>query len=371
MTDSVPAAAPARFHLVRPFVGPVFDLLLIGGGLSLIVGFAAMAFGFREGDRGMTTAFMVMILFSNSAHFAASTVRLYTKPGAREDLPFLTMVFPLVTLAIVTLFVGFADVLGRHLFALYATWSPYHYAAQTYGLALMYAYRGGCAPAETDRKLLRATCLLPFAWAFLNGANSGLGWFVPVGWFDANPGAGEARAVASRVLSAVVFAAPALLFARLALRHAVLPFISMLIVFVNAIWWIVFPFQEAFLWATVFHGIQYLAITAIFHVKDREREDEAAWGAGWRAARRTGSALGVNIRPWAYHAVWFYAACLGLGWFLFYVWPLAYVAIGFEYSASMAMVVAAVNLHHFIVDGYIWKLRRDRNMKTVTASAGA
>ena len=79
----------------RTFVNPAFDYLLIGGVLSLVVlGIVALnpmgiePFGAED--------FAYFILLSNSAHFAASTVRLYTKPGARQSLPFVSLALPLV-----------------------------------------------------------------------------------------------------------------------------------------------------------------------------------------------------------------------------------------------------------------------------------
>jgi hypothetical protein len=29
------------------------------------------------------------------------------------------------------------------------------------------------------------------------------------------------------------------------------------------------------------------------------------------------------------------------------------------------LVVAIINIHHFVVDAYIWRLRRDPNLRTV------
>jgi hypothetical protein len=78
VADTVPARAKAASGTM--FVGPVFDYLLIGGVLSWIAG-AILFFGaynFPDNDPYLWWA----ILVSNWAHFAASTVRLYTRPGA-------------------------------------------------------------------------------------------------------------------------------------------------------------------------------------------------------------------------------------------------------------------------------------------------
>ena len=67
--------------LGRTFVGPVFDYLLIGGGLSLVVSVAVLKFPRIEGGLITAATLAYITLFCNSAHFAASTVRLYTKQG--------------------------------------------------------------------------------------------------------------------------------------------------------------------------------------------------------------------------------------------------------------------------------------------------
>ena len=46
----------------------------------------------------------------------------------------------------------------------------------------------------------------------------------------------------------------------------------------------------------------------------------------------------------------------------------AYIMMGFCAGASYFLVVAAINIHHFIVDAYIWKLRPgDSNRRLVDA----
>src|SRR5262249_56639064 len=65
------------------------------------------------------------ILVSNWAHFAASTVRLYTRPDAVKNWPILTLAFPVIAVAVVTAALMVGEPFGRYLFALYLMWSPY------------------------------------------------------------------------------------------------------------------------------------------------------------------------------------------------------------------------------------------------------
>jgi len=190
-------------------------------------------------------------------------------------MPFATMGLPLVTMAALGLL--WPEPIGQSLQALYLTWSPYHYAAQSYGLAVMYAYRSG-GLAEGQKSLL---------------------------WLTERSGS-ERR-----------------------LAHAAGP-------------------QPALIGpVTVFHGIQYLAILTAFHARERRRLDpEGPSGL--------------------VHGLRFYVVCLGLGYLLFQVWPWAGVLVGFSYAESVIVSAAVVNIHHFRVDGYIWRLRGDRNYATVS-----
>ena len=106
--DAKPDGEARPLQMGRMFVHPLFDYMLIGGGLSLIVTFGMIAAGIAPEGEALAPYIPLIILLSNSSHFAASTVRLYTKPGAFRDFRFLTMALPLVTLAVLTASIGFA-----------------------------------------------------------------------------------------------------------------------------------------------------------------------------------------------------------------------------------------------------------------------
>jgi len=69
-------------------------------------------------------------------------------------MPFLKMLLPLIALGVITLCMFYADTWGSNLRALYFTWSPYHYAAQAYGLSVMYCYRSGCQLGVANKRML-------------------------------------------------------------------------------------------------------------------------------------------------------------------------------------------------------------------------
>ena len=347
MSQAVAVNPSMPFSLGRSFVHPLFDYMIIGGGLSLGV----VAWAVWDGVSAVAAigvSIPLLVLLCNDAHLAASTVRLYTKPGAFQDLPFLTMVFPLFLIISLTVSIALAKYAGRHLDALYLTWSPYHYAAQAYGLAVMYCYRSGCQLSSGEKRLLWWSCMLPFLSNFFDAPDAGLGWFVPHSKLAAHPILAEGYNWLTSGLALLTFVVPVVLFLRLQYhKSAAMPLISLLIMGSNGLWWIVLNYLDAFVWATVFHGLQYLGIVTIFHVKDQTRAPN-------------------NQRGWLYHTVKFYSICVLLGYGMFMCWPRAYVLAGYGLAESMALVIAVINIHHFIVDAYIWRLRKDPNYRTVT-----
>jgi hypothetical protein len=54
-----------------------------------------------------------------------------------------------------------------------------------------------------------------------------------------------------------------------------------------------------------------------------------------------------------------------LAGFLFFVVPMAYIPLGFTLAQSVLMMTVIINLHHFIVDGFIW---RTKPAKSIPAS---
>ena len=87
------------------------------------------------------------------------------------------------------------------------------------------------------------------------------------------------------------------------------------------------------------HSAQYLWITRYFAKRDAE---QAARAGGWS--------------PWRYWATLVAggaALFLPIPWLASYGWHV-------DFTASIFIVAAIVNLHHFMIDGVVWKLRNPR-----------
>lgn len=327
---------PVRALIGRTFMHPLLDYLLVGGGLALLVFIAAYLQPNRANELIASHGALVIAL-CNSTHFAASTMRLYTKQGATEQHPLIAGVLPLAMLALVVTGAVWLSGAGRWLVLAYMLWSPYHYAGQAFGLAVIYAMRSGAALTLVERRLLRAACLAPSLHGMLLVLLSNGPPITP------SPTLSTIVQHALLPLQLVAFGTPAVLFlASHARGTRPLPAIIMTLVMVQGIWFFPSPSMvPTAAMATIFHGLQYLAIVLVFHV--REHAGQGVTTERWLAGGR------------------FYAASAVLGFLLFQCLPLALHALGAGLVEAGMLTVAAINIHHFIVDAFIWKVQRGGN----------
>jgi hypothetical protein len=350
-------ATPDSLRGMRSLIGrchlhPLVDYGLIGGAITLPI-FSVLYF-FPELKPTDRQLLWFVFLFINGTHFAASTVRLYTKPGATREFPFLSWGFPVICLAIAGMGL-YWPVVGNNLTALYFTWSPYHYAAQTYGLAVMYAMRSGGRLDARDKTHLRWVCLVPFLYALFTATEGGLAWFIPRETLAAIPALSMAYAALVALLSLAVFALPFSLFWMLhRLRGKNVPLITVLLPLTNGIWWVATDYPTAWWWAAMFHSIQYLLIVVVMHVNEQMARPELA----------RDNALHHPM----FHAGVFYGISLLLGAFLFFGVPAGYIGLGFGAAESFWMFAVVINLHHFIVDGFIWRNKAGTPRPPMTTS---
>lgn len=333
MTPALPpAAAPPTLPIGRTFFHPAVDYLLIGGLAS--VPFVALV-GFDRALFPTGVAALIAVVLVNYAHFAASTVRLYTRPGLARSIPWVAWGFPVVWAVLMGVALVWADLFADHFWALYQSWSPYHYAAQTFGIAMMYTGRSGVKLAGSARRWLWWTCMLPFLWAFFSGANeAGLAWFVDLQALAAVPWLGGLHTATTWLLGAAALLLPLAFFATAGRR---MPLIAVALVATNALWWLTLSYDDAWTWAALAHGIQYLLVVGIFDARDHAGDD------------------GPQLR----RGLGFYGLCVVLGVILFMLLPAGVsIGAGIDFDVTIKVLFAGIILHHFIVDGFIWKRKR-------------
>jgi hypothetical protein len=105
-----------------------------------------------------------------------------------------------------------------------------------------------------------------------------------------------------------------------------------------------------------FHGLQYMLVAWYMQMQERLSEDGAKPTTG-RLSRET---------------LW-WAAGNGAGyWLLFWIFPKAIAAaVGGSPALAGPVAIAGVQLHHFFVDGVIWKLRHKKVQAPMLTPLGA
>lgn len=355
----------------RPWLlGPAPDLLL-GCGL----GYAALVLGLAALGTRMTTVsgwLPLAILVTGIPHYGATLVRVYGRAEARRR--YATYAFHLGALVWGTFVASlYSPRLGALFITLYLTWSPWHYTGQNFGLAMMFLRRAGATVSPGLRRLVRASFVLSFVPVFANIHRAGSGGADPL--YAASEGYRFAPLGIPEDVFAVVLglagigyvATTAAMLWQLGRQGGMGRFAPALALVASQAAWFVLPVvlgwfspalygpggptALAFIWVALAHSVQYLWISLHF---------ARASGAVGGTARATLGYLGVAILAGA--ALWVVPALVSA--------PGALGLLPFESGLGL-LVAAAVNVHHFILDGAIWKLRHAPVSEALVAPAMA
>ena len=327
---------------------PWLDLIVGCGAWSLpllLIAYAVLA----SSARTWSILFYGLAIFCNYPHYMATIYRAYHRAEDFEKYRIFTV--HTTVLVVLTLVVSHYWVsLLPWIFTIYLTWSPWHYSGQNYGLFMMFARRAGAKPDKRTRSALYGAFIVSYLVLFL-GFHTGPSTdplFVSIG----------IPAIVSRWEQIILLAAFVLfsLFGlfRLARQTGLKPLLPSFTLFSSQFLWFLLPaaislfkhldipqsrYSNGVL--AVMHSAQYLWITSYYARREAVSEGE-------KTQR--------NWRPVAYFAV---LVAGGIALFIPGPW-LASRAFHFDLTTSFLIFGALVNIHHFILDGAIWKLRDGR-----------
>ncbi len=324
---------------------PVIDLVVGCGGWSLPV--LLLAYVLIDSAGRLAAIFYALALVCNYPHYMATVHRAYAQLEDRQAYRVFTHY---VTAVIVGLAVAahVRPALLPWLFTAYVMWSPWHYAAQNFGLSMMFLRRADVVVSGRERRWLHASFVAAYVLlmaAFNQGASRDR--------FVLSLGLPDSIAWTIQAVSALVFVGGSLLaFGSLARRTAFKALVPPLVLCSTQALWFVVPvlvsrlsvipapqFSYSAGALALMHSAQYLWITQ--HYAQRE------------SMRRAGASAWNRPRYWA-------LLLLG-GMALFIPVPWAASLIGHvDFTSSALIVAAAVNIHHFVLDGVVWKLRDPR-----------
>jgi hypothetical protein len=332
--------------------------LWLGYGLGYLVSIPLVTCLTASGSMGAGPVWMgaFLALVFSTPHYGATLLRVYDR---RQDRQRYAVFAVWITAALAALFgIGlFDDWTASLLVTAYVTWSPWHFAGQNYGLAVMNLRRRGVPFDPVTKRDLYISFVLSAVLAILAVHLAGSQKVFAIGASDPSGTIGVLwlgipLAVVQPV-TAVVTLAYVVFLVRAARGlmskadgAALLP--VALLVGTQALWFSVPALATALAttplppalavplsvaWISSAHAIQYLWVTCYY----ARRTDETN-----RAAPFLTRSLVVG-------------ACLFSPVFMLYP---GFAGEYFPNAAGAAVLVASVvNLHHFALDGAIWKLR--------------
>jgi hypothetical protein len=349
-----PAEAAPR---PRAIVSPLVDALTVGGALLITVG-VCLATGVNMTGE-VTLARANFLQYSvNSPHFLASYWLLYGSRAARQRYPLTSWVVPLFFASWAALgLVLYARNPAFHkaLMVGSALLLAWHYTGQAFGMMTSYGYVTGTPLAPLERKLVRANFSVLLVFHMI--------WALHV---EPVPGTRDPQvqatlmtlyygvAVAAAVSS--LFGAAAL--ARLWSRTGRLPSLRTVLPWLAIHVWYALMYHDAraLFWAQIGHSLQYLVFPMRVHIN--------------RAARDAPSAEPRSLLP---QAGIYYLGIVAAGLLLIHAIPWVAQAglatlVGAGSVPPLAQtIVTVLNVHHYFVDGAVWKLSNPEVRKDLFA----
>jgi tetratricopeptide (TPR) repeat protein len=340
---------------------PSVDLLLGCGG-AYALAFAGLVAAGDVIEAALPLSLMALpILATSVPHYGATLLRVYERG---EDRHTYRLFARWTTLPIAAWFVaGVYDVtLGSALVTLYLTWSPWHYSGQNYGIARLFLHRRGVRVEPAVKRWLYASFVLSFALVFVAAhTENASATYAPgslVGTSYHFLRLGIPVALSAWLVLALLGAygvslalalhglrrdgswrdlGPALALIGLQALWFSLPVLSRATGWLER--WPPFDptrFEYAFLWIAVGHALQYLWLATYY---------AGQTGAAPRRMPYLAKCLLSGSAVWGVPILLFGPDLLGVR----------------AFDAGLALLAAAaVNVHHFVLDGAIWKLRDGR-----------
>ena len=327
---------------MRYLLGPRADAFLLGPGATILV--TGVLLGLQglggAGAAASATAALWLAWIFVGPHYAATYRRAYASLDVVRAHPWVTLAAPPLLFAAALVALRDPRGFGLYYFAAYVGWAGYHYSGQSLGLAMLYPLRQGARLDVVEKRLIAVPLYLSWLLSLvgllrLTGQARNPAYDLVRGAYvgpplpDWVPPVGIAVLVASLACVAVVAR-------RRAQRGTPLPWPTYAVLSAQMLWFSIGlyqPFLNIRL-VPVFHSLQYLAFTS-WHACHGE---QAGWGRrlAWYVVPTL--LLGLAIYP---------------GTFKFFNRGLRYQ----EILVMSATVATFLNLHHFLLDGRVWRMR--------------
>ncbi len=301
-------------------------------------------------------AFYLLAIVFNYPHFMATIYRAYHTRADFEKYKFVTL-HVTVLLALTGIVMHASPRFFPWLFTLYICWSPWHYSGQNYGLLMMFARRSGAGITAGERRWLRGAFVASYLMLLASFETGG----------STDPlilslGLPPKFTFPLRLAFGVVFMVCTFFgFRRLIRAMGARALVAPLTLAFTQFLWFVLPtllelnsvsqvpqtrYSSGIL--AVLHSAQYIWITSYY----QRREARAAGQKSW-------------------HIATYFATLLagGIALFIPGPWLVSYL-FHYDFTTSFLIFVSLVNIHHFILDAKLWKLRDKRVASLLVDQSG-
>lgn len=360
-TDTAQQAAPAR----RPWqfetgwlAGRTYDSILIFGVLALALTAGAVVIN-RPGL--FVPVLLIDLWLLGYHHVIATFTKLAGTAEDRKENKFLIYYAPVIVLVAV---LGLANTVGLwSIITIYFFWQWFHYTRQAYGIAVFYRRRAPGAPLEKRWAAQLAVWAIP-VWGVLHRCAQGWDEFLalPI----------KMPPVPMELVNVVgVFACLVTLWWLVQRvrewRAGVLPLGQTLFMASHMlIFYVAYigadQINYGWLMANIWHNAQYILFVWLFNTKRFNNYQG-----------QSGKWLAWASQPQPVRILFYFGASL-LATSVFYgtlMKTFTFIADGNTALVTMMYVVTfqAVNFHHYLVDGYIWKARKKKHQVVLNAHA--
>jgi tetratricopeptide (TPR) repeat protein len=329
---------------------PWLDLIIGCGGWSaplLLISYLSLA----SSTRMWAVVFYVLALFFNYPHYMATIYRAYHRAEDFQKYRVFTVhitALMLLTLVLSHVWLG----LLPWIFTIYLTWSPWHYSGQNYGLFMMFARRAGANPDKTTTRALYGAFIASYLILFLSfhtGPSSD-SLFISLG---IPPFIGKWEQV---VLGAAFIVLSVFGFSRLARATGWKQLVPCLTLFSSQFLWFFLPAAISLIKGLSIPQNRYsTGVLAVMH------SAQYLWITSYYAQREAVKTPASDASPRSWRPLAYFGLLILGGIALFVPGPwMASRAFHHDFTASFLIFTALVNIHHFILDGAIWKLRDGR-----------
>ncbi len=337
----------------KAIISPLVDFLCVGG-ISIVVMLGLLIYILMQGEPGTNNESInfgnVLILQAliNWPHFMASYRLLYVPSDNIKHYPFSAIYVPLALVILIVIAVIAGDAPGKLqvnqeltyiIWLVAAFYLAWHYTGQAWGMIATFSHLAGIQMTQYERITLRGGLRVLLIWHVVWGAQD-----LPPTWLGGLHIYLPELLQIINIIAFIAFFVAIHTFWKLKKRtgksvtpQMITPWLSIYL------WYLVLYFEPgAYIFVQLSHALQYLIFPLRvelnrkgFKQLNRKTAAQMAWGA-------------------RYYLVLIVAGIVG-----FYL-PGELIGTSTQTYTIAVLLSAMISIHHYFVDGAIWKLKNPR-----------